>query len=408
MARLSEADLLEFIDGAYEASPGHRRWTAVLDHLSRLYGGKAILFQQDIMRDEAAVVEFSGFEPRYVGSYVKHYSALNPCRERRARLPAGAVATDDMLVDRKVAERSEFYNDWLRPQKLGAAIGTVLEKSAGISVNIAVLCAAGPGFITPAELAFFQRIAPHLRRAFHLERELAAARTGRDLALDALDRLGNAALVADGEGRVLYASPRAEALLRTPTFAGGLGVHQGRLCGPTPVDTHALIAAVRACLQSGAGVSATRPPAAVHLARLDAAPLSVAVLPLRAGEPLGLELPTALLLVHAPEDVPSLDAARLAHFYGLTLACGRLLAGLMGGQSLTEYAEAAGLSLNTVKTQLQRIFLDTGQARQSDLMRLVLSDPVALAVAQDVPRGPPDAMLASLSTSPAPRMTLRT
>jgi DNA-binding CsgD family transcriptional regulator len=383
MAQLSEADLLEFIEGAYEASLDQGRWTAVLDHLSRLYDGKAILFQQGITRDEAAVVEFCGFEPRYVQSYVEHYSALNPCLESRARLPAGAVATDDMLVERKVAERSEFYNDWLRPQELGAAIGTVLEKGAEISVNVAILRAVDRGTITPAELAFFQRIAPHLRRAFHLERKLAAARIGRTLAFDALDRLGNAALVADGEGRVLYASPRADALLQISPFAGGLCARQGRLCGPTPADTYALIAAVRACVLNGAGVSATQPPAVLHLPRLDAAPLSVIIFPLRAGKSLGLELPTALLLVHAPEDMPSLDAARLARFYGLTRACGRLLAGLMSGQSLTEYAKAAGLSLNTVKTQLQRIFLDTGQARQSDLMRLVLSNPVALAVAQD-------------------------
>jgi hypothetical protein len=97
---------------------------------------------------------------------------------------------------------------------------------------------------------------------------------------------------------------------------------------------------------------------------------------------LGLGLPTALLLVHAPEDMPSFDATQLARFYGLTLACGRLLAGLVSGQNLAGYAEANGVSLNTVKTQLQKIFVDTGQTRQSDLMRLVLSDPVAVAAAR--------------------------
>jgi DNA-binding CsgD family transcriptional regulator len=387
MAQLSEVDLLKLIDGVYEASLDHRRWTAVLEHLARLYGGKAILFQQDITRGEAAVVEFCGFEPCYVQSYVEHFSALNPCLESRARLPAGAVATDDMLVERKVAEQTEFYNDWLRPQGLGAAVGSVLEKRPGIAVNVAILRAADRGPITPGELVFFDRVAPHLRRAFHLERELAAARIGREFALDAVDRLGNAALVVDAEGRVVHASPRAETLLRIPLFKSGLGVRHGRLCGPTPADTRALIEAVRTCILNAAGVSATRPPPALHLPRPDAAPLSVVVFPLRSGEPLDLKLPVALLLVHAPEDAASLDCERLARFYGLTPACGRLLAGLMSGQSLAEYAKVAGLSLNTVKTQLQRIFLETGQARQSDLMRLVLSDPVAQAIAQQIDQG---------------------
>ena len=201
MAQLDEADLLKLIDDVYEASLDRGRWGVVLNRLCSLYDGKAILFQQDVARGASGVVESCGFEPSYVQSYAQHYGALNPCLERRARLLAGAVATDDMLVERAVSERSEFYNDWLRPQGLGAAVGAVLEKGPGISVNIAVLRAARRGSITRAEHAFFERLAPHLRRALCLGRKLAATQIGRDLAIDALDRFGTAALVADGEGR---------------------------------------------------------------------------------------------------------------------------------------------------------------------------------------------------------------
>jgi DNA-binding CsgD family transcriptional regulator/PAS domain-containing protein len=382
MAHLDEADLLNIVDDIYEASLDRSRWGAVLNRLCSLYDGKAILFQQDLVRGASDVVEFCGFEPSYVQSYAEHYGVLNPCLESRAHLLVGAVATDDMLVERAVAERSEFYNDWLCPQELGAAVGAVLEKGTDVSVNIAVLRAARRGTITPAEHVFFERVAPHLRRALRLDRELAATRMGRDLAIDALDRFGNAALVADGEGRVLYANQRAEAHLRAPAAAGGLGFRFGRLCGPTAADTLALTAAVRACVLNGTGRSAAPPPATLHLARVDATPLSVLVLPFCGDRPLGFGLPTALLLVHAPEDMPSFDATRLARFYGLTLACGRLLAGLVSGQSLAGYAEANGVSLNTVKTHLKKIFVDTGQTRQSDLMRLVLSNPVAVAAAR--------------------------
>jgi DNA-binding CsgD family transcriptional regulator len=86
--------------------------------------------------------------------------------------------------------------------------------------------------------------------------------------------------------------------------------------------------------------------------------------------------------------MPSFDAVRLARFYGLTPACGRLLAGLLAGQSLAEYAKVNRLSPNTVKTQLQKIFLETEQVRQSDLIRLVLSDPVVITAARVNRRSP--------------------
>ncbi len=387
MARLDEAALLGLVDGVYEASLDRGRWGPVLDRLSGLYDGKAILFQQDAERGGSDVVEFRGFDPGHVRSYAEHYAALNPCLARRARLPVGAVASDAMLAERGAAERSEFYNDWMRPQGLGAAVGAVLEKGEGVSVNVAVLRAARRGPIADEEFAFFERLAPHLRRALRLDRELAAGRAGRDGALDALEGLGTAALIADAEGRLLRANRRADALLGAATRAGGgLGARQGRLCGPTPADTQALRAAIRACVLAGAGRSgAAPPPAALRFARGGAAePLSVLVCPLSpAGAAFGLGgMPAALLLVHAPEDAPAFDPSKLAGFYGLTPAEGRLLAGLLAGQSLAEHAAAAGVSPNTAKTVLQRTFAKTGQARQSDLVRLVLSDPVSVAAAR--------------------------
>jgi DNA-binding CsgD family transcriptional regulator len=262
-----------------------------------------------------------------------------------------------------------------------------LEKGEGVSVCVAVLRAARRGPIAEEEFAFFERLAPHLRRALRLDRELAGARAGRDGALGALEGFGAAALIADGEGRLLRANRRADALLSAATKAGGgLGTRQGRLCGPTPADTQALRAAIRACVLAGTGRGGVAPPpAALRLARGGTAePLSVLVCPLSpTGAVFGFGgLPAALLLVHAPEDAPTFGASRLARFYGLTPAEGRLLAGLLGGQSLAEHAAAGGVSPNTAKTLLQRVFAKTGQARQSDLVRLVLSDPVSVAAAR--------------------------
>ena len=59
----------------------------------------------------------------------------------------------------------------------------------------------------------------------------------------------------------------------------------------------------------------------------------------------------------------------IARLYGLTPAECRFTAALLSGQSLTEYGERAGLTRNTLKTELRSLFAKTGTARQSELIR---------------------------------------
>ncbi len=48
-----------------------------------------------------------------------------------------------------------------------------------------------------------------------------------------------------------------------------------------------------------------------------------------------------------------------------------------GGERIADYAERAGISVNTANTQLKQLLAKTVTNRQADLMRQVLSDPVA-------------------------------
>ena len=56
--------------------------------------------------------------------------------------------------------------------------------------------------------------------------------------------------------------------------------------------------------------------------------------------------------------------------YGLTPAEARLAQAIAAGTALKDYAEAAGVSINTVRTHLAHIFTKTDTKRQSDLVRL--------------------------------------
>jgi DNA-binding CsgD family transcriptional regulator len=84
--------------------------------------------------------------------------------------------------------------------------------------------------------------------------------------------------------------------------------------------------------------------------------------------------PAALLLLSDPERSAPVPEERLIQLHGLTPAEARLLAALARGDSLQDYADMAGISINTVKVHLRRVLDKTDCRRQSDLVRLVLSD----------------------------------
>jgi len=66
--------------------------------------------------------------------------------------------------------------------------------------------------------------------------------------------------------------------------------------------------------------------------------------------------------------------AYLARLHGLSPAEARLAAALSRGSSLADYAEAASLSINTVRWTLKRVFVKTDTHRQAELVRLLMSE----------------------------------
>jgi DNA-binding CsgD family transcriptional regulator len=86
--------------------------------------------------------------------------------------------------------------------------------------------------------------------------------------------------------------------------------------------------------------------------------------------------PAAMIVFSDPDNSAVAPEQALARAYGLTSAEARLVSALLAGQSLTVYADVAGISRNTAKRHLDHIFLKTGHHRQADLIRAVLADPM--------------------------------
>jgi DNA-binding CsgD family transcriptional regulator len=277
----------------------------------------------------------------------------------------------EQRVDKRTLAASEFYNDWLRPQSLFTTAGTILLKRGDVLTSLAVIRSRRPGSFDQEELAVWSKLMPHVQRAVQVHRELFSVRSHRDGALEALQGLRTAVLLAADDSQLLFCNDIADQIL---SAGSGISVRNGRLVASSPAATASLQAAIKNAATMDAGI-ADGSGGLVALPNGEHERLVVLVCPFKPGhELLPFCSPTALVLISARRCLPRILASDLMRLYGLTMAEARLACGLVQGFDPDEYSRQAGTSVATARTQLKQVFLKTGVHSQPALMRLILTN----------------------------------
>jgi DNA-binding CsgD family transcriptional regulator len=159
---------------AYDAALGREAWPDVLLRLAALLGGdsSATLHPTGTPLPQDAAVRI-GVDPGYVPLYNAHYHATWPVLPALRRLPAGAVFADRMVVPESDFRRSEFYNDYARPQGRHSGLYWIDVGPAGLGALLSVCRPRRRPDWGEAEIQLLWQIGPHLRRALTIGQRLA-------------------------------------------------------------------------------------------------------------------------------------------------------------------------------------------------------------------------------------------
>jgi DNA-binding CsgD family transcriptional regulator len=87
----------------------------------------------------------------------------------------------------------------------------------------------------------------------------------------------------------------------------------------------------------------------------------------------GIKDAAILLFVIDPLNRRSIPLRQLMETYGLTRAEARVALAASSGNNVHESARLLGLSPNTIKTHLRRVFAKTATARQAELVGMIAS-----------------------------------
>jgi|RhiMetdeSRZDD1v2_1073273.scaffolds.fasta_scaffold18303_8 DNA-binding CsgD family transcriptional regulator/PAS domain-containing protein len=374
----NESQLLQLIAAIHEAAGEPQRWPACLAKIGDLLRGHVVaLFAYDLRSARGSVAYTVGYDPELQRKYEDYYSARNVWMARgRHLLQPGRVRTSEMMCSASDLVRTEFYADYLQRMDAFHGIGATLLRDEFVASNFTVLRAPCAGPFEGEEIAVLEALVPHLQTALRLHHRLVSLDERHRALSEALDRIPWGIVVLDVQLKIQTLNAAARAMFDQ---RDGL-VLDGQVPSATPTSMRAALQRVLRDAVAGAAGSPTAIARALTIARPSGKqPYSVLVAPLHHLTRQELNQSAVVMFITDPELRPKLPATVLMQTYGLTAAEARLAQALMRGKNLVEAADEIGVTRNTAKSQLQRIFDKTSTNRQAELLRLLVTSLSAYA-----------------------------
>lgn len=398
MSVLKDANWISALIGKiYEAALDDKGWSRFFDDFApALKSHVGLVWANDftdrsvevgaeaaVASHEEGAASFSasyGFTPEALASFASYYGQRNVWLQDSSLHHEGSIVTDPMLYPVSQLKRTEYWADWLRPQDIFHTAAAIVSKRDERSVNVTLARSERAGHYSAEELALFRILMPHFQAAYEMHRRLRRAKVLSEGALAMLEGLPFGIVLLDGGGRVLHASEKALGLAQR---SARVSFFEGRRVDCVrPADADLLARMVAGATLTGlrrGGSEGGSAGAALRLAGPGGLRLQLVVTPLPSWSgPFGMEAAAALFISEEGASVLGSFSALLRAAYGLTPTEARLTEALVNGVTVQSYADRHAVAESTVRTQLKAVMGKVGVARQTDLVRVVLTGPALL------------------------------
>ena len=362
------------VQGIGDCSDDHDRragengaWASLLNNLCQLqHATTALLATIDrscrVVRVHCSVNVLD----RHLHAYTARYAAFDPFIKILGSVAAGTVWAVTNSADENMGI---FFRDWLEPQGIFHVIYGVIASRSSHTTYVWVGRHHNAGSYRDEDVELLRSVLPWVQTAFRADRLIEHLQQTHKTLVALMDELSMGIVLLDG-----YFEPRFINRSAKAAFAG-----EGRLKALLPLICEPARQASRnRDLRIPSGIDPAIEPSWMRtIERLpNQRPLTVLVQRLPTGRIHGShDEPSFILLIGDPDGLAAVDQETLQRLHGLTPAESHVVALLVCGKHLKEAARALGISVQTARTHLKRIFSKTETSSQADLVRLVLSVP---------------------------------
>ena len=268
----------------------------------------------------------------------------------------------------EVIEKSEFYQNWAKPQGLIDCINIGYIKRNTMQGVVSMPCFEKRGVFTSEDGIMAERLSPHIRRAMMINDVVDKGKLALALYRQVLDSIATPVFVMGLGHRIVFCNAPAEQMLVEAKFlknnAGLLSVaREGN-------SAKALEEAIDRCAKGHADCGTSG--IGVPLVDDEGDRAAAYVLPIGGSDLRGdLGKGFAAVFVSKRSEQQPMVIEVLRTIFDLTPAEARVSTLIAKGDDPTTISEALNVSVNTIRTHLARVFQKTGARDQLALSTVV-------------------------------------
>lgn len=376
MDRADPDEILELVGRIYDVALSVDGWEPLLAQMTALFDGTAaVFFVRDRLAVDTVFFRTWGFPEAALDESVERFTSMDVGLDTPLSLPQGSITTEDAAPESH--RRSEILQDFLRRWDVERFVGGEVFRDERRFGVLAVLGSQRRDPFGANEVELVKTVIPHLRRAVELRSHVDQKDADRSVAQEVIEGILTGVVLLDARGRVLTANATAR---RIASSGDGLLLARGRLRAESPADDQEFQKAIAEAIaisehresSGGAALSVRRPSGA--------RPYAVVVSPgASAATRSELHIASAVVLIGDPDSALGSAEEMAMQVYRLTPSEARLACAVASGESLESYANARGINVTTARWTMKQALAKTGARRQADLVRLLLTGPVAIA-----------------------------
>ena len=205
---------LATIAALYDAALDQSLWPAALANLTQLTGSQASTFR--VLDASSASLHPAfvsiNFDKRAVEDYVGGMASLDPTVRYLLSDPKAAIVHDDMLGPGEDEDTRRYLNWHERSVETRYRLVAQSDLGSKLQAGVALHRARRAGRYDSTDIARFEVVNQHLRRALAIGVKLGSLVTQQRLTADLLDRNVAAIILLDAHRRVVFMNRAAEEL----------------------------------------------------------------------------------------------------------------------------------------------------------------------------------------------------
>lgn len=377
MPNNSDNTFSDLIGQIFEASISNDNagWRSVFDQISQTVSADGGTLNYFHKKQNVFDTIANTNDPQLLTDFNSYYFDKLPYLEDLRRLSSGDVFVRRQALTDDEFEETEIYQDLFRRHGIYHVLHYCLAEDKGIAAGLTFTRNRRRKDFTANERDAIAFLLPYLSKAMQLHLNKLSNDSERSVLNEAWDHLEQGILVVTRSGKVVFKNGSADKII-----SGDNGVsigREGKLVGSTTGVTNELRAVIFSVFENLNAANSIYHGGAMLLQRPGGAkPLSISVTPFAySSRYLGDSKNFALVQITDPDQNLSFIGADLRSIYSLTNAEAQLARLLAEGLSLTQASEKLGVTRNTTRTHLKRIFSKTETNRQSTLVKLILTGP---------------------------------